>query len=71
MSYKSKTFKKNNYFVLYDLDDNIICYYDSFDDLFKDLGYRLAALVFEYNRYKTNIINVIMDNKKYKLATFC
>ena len=71
MNFKSKTFKNNNYFVLYDLSDNIVCYYDNFKDLSKILNYRLCDLVHEYNRNNTNIIVVIIDNLKYKLATFC
>ena len=71
MCYKSKTFRENNYFVLYDLNDDIVCYYDSFNDLLKELNYRLCDLVHEYNRNNTNVIIVIINNKKYKLATFC
>ena len=71
MKYKSKEFKINNYFILYDMNDMIICYFDSFNDLSKYIGYRLSDLVHEYNRYNTNIINIIIDNKKLRLATFC
>lgn len=71
MNFNSKSFRNNNYFVLYDLDDNIICFYENFAELSKILVYQLRNLVFEYNRNKTNIITVIIDNKKYKLATFC
>ena len=70
MRYKSKTFRKNNYFVLYDLNDDIVCYYDNFNDLLKVLNYKLKDLVHEYNRYNTNVITIIINNKKYKLATF-
>lgn len=70
MCYKSKTFRKNNYFVLYDLNDDIVCYYDNVEDLFKDFKYQLNKLVYEFNRYNTNVITVIINNKKYKLATF-
>lgn len=71
MNYNSKTFKNNNYFILYDLKDNILCYYDNFKELSKIINYRLSDLVHEYNRNKTNIINIIIDKEKYKLATFC
>lgn len=71
MNYKSKLFREKNYFVLYDLNDDIICYFDSFNDLSRILHYRLSDLVHEYNRNKTNNILVIINNKKYKLATFC
>lgn len=71
MNFKSKTFKDNNYFVLYDLSDNIICYFDNFNELSKILSYRLSDLVHEYNRNKTDNIIVIINNEKFKLATFC
>lgn len=71
MGYKSKTFKENNYFILYDLSDNIVCYYDNFKELSKIINYRLCDLVHEYNRNCTNCITIIIDNTKYKLATFC
>ncbi len=71
MNYKSKKFINENYFVLYDLNDNIVCYYDNFYELSKILNYCLSDLVHEYNRNKTNIITVIISNVKYKLATFC
>lgn len=69
--YRSKLFKENNYFILYDLYDNIICYFDNFNELSKVLNYRLSDLVHEYNRNCTDIITVIIDDTKYKLATFC
>ncbi len=71
MNYNSKTFRKENYFILYDLNDNIICYYDNFSELSSILNYRLSDLVHEYNRNKTDNIIVIINNVKYKLATFC
>lgn len=71
MNYNSKTFRRENYFILYDLNDNIICYYDNFSELSSILNYRLSDLVHEYNRNKTDNIIVIINNVKYKLATFC
>ena len=71
MNYNSKTFRKENYFILYDLNDNIICYYDIFNELSSILNYRLSDLVHEYNRNKTDNIIVVINNVKYKLATFC
>lgn len=70
MNYRSKTFKNDNYFVLYDLRDNVVCYFENFEELSKIISYRLSDLVHEYNRYNTNNITVIIDNQKYKLATF-
>ncbi len=71
MQFTSKSFRSNNYFVLYDSNDEIICYFNNFDELLKYVNYRLSDLVHEYNRNNTNVISIIIDNKKYKLATFC
>lgn len=70
MKYRSKTFKNDNFFVLYDTNDNIVSYFDNFEDLSKILKYALRDLVHQYNRNNTDIITVIIGNKKYKLATF-
>ncbi|MDD5826604.1 MAG: hypothetical protein PUD25_02420 [Bacilli bacterium] len=68
--YKSKTFKNENFFVLYDMNDNIISFYDSFAELSKILNYELRNLVFQYNKSHSDIITIIIENKKYRLATF-
>lgn len=70
MKYKSKTFKNDNFFVLYDFNDNIVSYFDNFEDLSRILSYRLCDLVHEFNRKKKDVITIIIGNKKYKLATF-
>ena len=70
MKYKSKTFRNENFFVLYDTNDNIVSYFDNFSDLKKVLNYALNDLVHQYNRNNTDIITIIIGNKKYKLATF-
>ena len=71
MHLKSKDVRTKNYFVLYDVNDEIICLFNDFDELSKYLNYKLYDLVHEYNRFKSNIINIEIDRKKYKLATFC
>lgn len=70
MKYKSKDFK-NNSFILYDLEDNIICYFDNYDELSKYINYTPRKLAYEYNFRNTDIINIVIDNKKLRLATFC
>lgn len=70
MAYKSKTFKNDNFFVLYDSNDDIISYFDNFEELSKVLKYALNDLVHQYNRHNSDVITVIIGNKKYKLATF-
>lgn len=71
MHLKSKDVRTKNYFVLYNLNDDILCYFDDFNELLKYINYKLSDLVHEYNRNETNIINITINNKKYKLATFC
>lgn len=70
MKYKSKDFKINNYFVLYDINDTIICYFDNFKELSKYINYKVNNLVRLYNISGTNIINIEIDKKKLRLATF-
>lgn len=69
MYFKSKNFK-DNYFVLYDANDEVICYFDNFKELTNYINYRLSDLVYQFNRYNINVINITIDNKKYKLATY-
>lgn len=71
MNYKSKSFRDKNYFILYDLNDNIVCYYDNFNELNKKINISITYLIRELNRNKTNIKIIEINNKKYKLATFC
>lgn len=73
MNFKSKDFK-NNSFILYDLEDNVICYLDNWEELHNKYlkNYRLSDLVNKFNNvYKSDIINIEIDNKKLRLATFC
>ncbi|MGN1268644.1 MAG: hypothetical protein ACI4U0_04025 [Candidatus Aphodocola sp.] len=70
MKYESKKFRKENCFVLYDTEDNIISYYDNFAELSKIFNYDLRNLVFQYNKHDSDVITITVDNKKYKLATF-
>lgn len=71
MRFSSKDLKNNNFFVLYDLSDNIICYFDNFNELSRYINYSSRKLSYEFNIRNTNIITIIIDNKKLKLATFC
>ena len=81
MKLKTKDFRKNNYFVLYEYDeylcnsyckDQIICYFDNWEELHNKYlkNYRLSDLVNKFNKENSNIITIIVNNRKYKLATF-
>lgn len=69
--YHSKDFKNDNYFVLYDLNDNIVCYFDNFNELSRYINYSSRKLKYEFSFRNSNIITIIIDNQKMKLATFC
>ena len=69
MCYTSKTFRKENYFVLYDDNDNIICYFDSVDELLNCVAYSLKKLVYRFNK-EGNTIGIEINHKRYRLATF-
>lgn len=81
MKYKTKDFKKNNYFVLYEYsylndlnnEDEIICYIENWEELKRKYlkNYRASNLVCDFNKHNSNIVTIIIDNKKYLLATFC
>ena len=78
MKYSSKK-SADNYFILYKYDyendlnneDEIICYWENYEEVSKYINYRYRDLIYEFNNKNTNIINVIIENKKYKLAIFC
>lgn len=71
MSYSSKAFKNNNYFILYDLNDEVVCYFDNSDELLKHVNYDICHIVWLFKRINSYIIPIVIDGKKYKLATFC
>ena len=70
MKYTSKK-SVNNYFILYGQNDEIIYYFDNFKELSRYINYRYGDLIYEFNSKNTNVIKVIIDNKKYELAIFC
>lgn len=73
MKLNSKDFRNNNYFILYDLNDEVICYLDSWEELHNKYlkNYALRNLVYQFNNNKTNVITIIINHKEFKLATYC
>lgn len=67
--FTSKDFRKNNYFILYDLNDYCIGYFDNFEELAKITNYKVRELVKLFNR-SLGFIYIDIDNKRYKLYTF-
>jgi len=68
MKYISRRFRKENSFVLYDMNDNIICYFDNFEELSKHLNYRCNDLVRQFNIYG-DLIVIRIEGIMYKLYT--
>ena len=73
MKLNSKDFRNNNYFILYDLNDEVICYLDNWEELHNKYlkNYALRNLVYQFNNNKTNVITIIINHKEFKLATYC
>ena len=69
MCYTSKAFRKDNYFVLYDMDDNVVCYFDNVDELIDVIPCILRNLVIRFKN-EGNVINIDIGHKRYRLATF-
>lgn len=63
-------FRLDYYFVLYDLNDNVVCYFDNFAELSKIINYPSWKLARRFEIFG-NLINVTIDNKDYKLFATC
>lgn len=60
---------EKNYFVLYDLNDNIVCYLHSIYEVKKYLpNYRIRDI--KRRLINHNFINIYIDNLVYKLYKF-
>lgn len=57
------------YYVLYDLNDNIICYFSTLLEFASKFGYGVKELNRKY-RKSSNFINLRIDNVSYKLFAF-
>ena len=54
----------------YDLNDNVVCYFDNFAELSKIINYPSWKLARRFEIFG-NLINVTIDNKDYKLFATC
>lgn len=69
MNYTTKDFRKNNFYMLYDLYDNIICYLDNYDELTRFVNIPERRVVFNFkNHHEFILVNV--DGRLCKLYTF-
>ena len=59
-----------NYYVLYDLNDNLIGYFDSLIEFKNKFGYPVYELNRKFKNGKSNFIFFNIENKKYKLYKF-
>lgn len=69
MDYTTCSFRKNNYFVLYDMNDNLICYFENYNELFQMIQIPLRNLVIRFKQAVDYII-VIINSQRYKLYTY-
>ena len=58
------------YYILYDLNDNIICYFDNLFEISKKFGYPIKELNRKYRKSLDNSINLVLENVYYKLFCF-
>lgn len=68
--YDGKKFRKENFFVMYDLNDNLVNYFDNFEELRKIFNMRLAELVYKYNNSLFDYVVIVSYDTKYKLFTY-
>jgi len=61
---------EKNYFVLYDNNDYIVCYFDNIREFAFKYNYQYYELRRKFKNSKTNFINLILDNVEYKLYSF-
>ena len=70
MTYTTKAFKKRNFFVIYDENDNFIQYFDNAEELKKSYKRELKKIVYDLKKTK-DFIKITIDKKEYKLYTYC
>ena len=64
-----KEFKDKTYFVLYDIDDYPLCYFETLEELQKSINYDSSKLLYRFKN-EGSLIKIIMNNKFYRLARF-
>jgi len=57
------------YYVLYDINDNIICYFNTLLEFATKFGYEIKELNRKY-RKNNDFINLNIDSISYKLFVF-
>lgn len=59
----------NYYFVMYDMHDNLICYFETYRELLNELKILKKHLVEKFKKAKDFIV-VVLNFKKYKIYKF-
>lgn len=65
-----KHFRETNDFVLYDENDNVVCYFNNIDELKKYSNVRPSRIYENFMRSSDCFINIVIDNSTYKLYRF-
>ena len=65
-----KYFRETYDFVLYDENDNIVCYFNDIDEIKKFSNVRPSRIYKNFEKSFDDFINIIIDNKFYKLYRF-
>jgi hypothetical protein len=58
------------YFALYDLNDNLLCYYDDLKEISVKYGYEIKELNRKFRNSVFDYIILCLDNHNYKLYKF-
>lgn len=58
------------YYVMYDLEDNLLCYYSNILELTSKLNYQVKEINRKFKKSKDNVININVDNLRYKVYKF-
>ena len=66
----SRGFKKNNYYVLYDVYDHAIAYCENYEELQKFTNLSLRNIVNNFKKAKDDFIFIVVNGKKFKLYRF-
>lgn len=61
---------ENNYYALYDLEDNLICLFNNIHEFVSKHHYQYFELRRKFKKSKSNYINLELEKKSYKLYKF-
>ncbi len=59
------------YFVMYDNNDNVVCYLDNLDEFLNKYNYQRKEILRKFRNTSSDFINLILENSSYKLYKFC